>query len=137
MERTGITVKCTVKNGKSRKKESRKKRAKLLFFNVSYGTFVMLLLLSSWWFLKLPVFFICNCSGSRCILLESYLHHIRAHNQLTHNQLKQAAPSWPDSSTSEGLHRNRKGQGSNPRSGLNFSGNTCYCLSSAKNCEDN
>ena len=76
-------------------KESREKRAKLLFFNVSYGKFVMLLsLLPSWcWLLKLPVFFICNCSGSRRTLLESYLHHIRAHNQLTHNQLKQLAPS--------------------------------------------
>ena len=102
-------------------KESREKRAKLLFFNVSYGKFVMLLLLLLrwWWLLKLPVFFICNCSGSRRILLESYLHHIRAHNQL-----KQSAPSWPDSSTSGGLHRKRKGQGSNPRSGLNFSGHT-------------
>jgi len=72
-------------------KESREKQAKLLFFNVSYGKFLMLLsLLLSWWrLLKLPVFFIGNCSGSKSTLLESYLHHIRAHNQLTHNQLKQ------------------------------------------------
>ena len=35
-----------------------------------------------------------------------------------------STPGWPDSSTGRALHRHRRGQGSNPRSGLNFSGLT-------------
>mgnify|MGYP006973393101 CR=1 FL=1 len=36
------------------------------------------------------------------------------------------------SSTSEALHRHRRGQGLNPHSGMNFSGVSYGCLSSAK-----
>jgi len=35
--------------------------------------------------------------------------------------LQRPAPSWPDSTTGGALHRHRRGQGSNPRSGMNFS----------------
>ena len=34
------------------------------------------------------------------------------------------------------LHWHRRGQGSNPRLGMNSSGNSCYCLRSAKKCDD-
>ena len=58
-----------------------------------------------------------------------FLHmHLRAHNRST----QRPAPSWPDSSTGGALHRHRRGLGSNPRSGLNFSGLSRCCLSSAK-----
>ena len=60
-----------------------------------------------------------------------YLHlppHLRARNR----SIQRPAPSWPDSSTGGALHRQGRGLGSNPRSGLNFSGLSRCCLSSAK-----
>ena len=56
---------------------------------------------------------------SNTILRYHYLSlHLRAYNRPT----QRLAPSCPDSSTDGALHRHRRGQGSNPRSGLNFSG---------------
>ena len=62
-----------------------------------------------------------------------YLHlspHLRAHNR-SHNNLL-PSPSWPDSSTGGAVQRHRRGLSSNPLSGLNFSGLSRGCLSSAK-----
>ena len=42
------------------------------------------------------------------------------------------APSRPDSVTGGALQRHRRGQGSNPRSGMTFSGFSRCCLSNAK-----
>ena len=61
-----------------------------------------------------------------------YTHHLLAHNR----PIEWPVPSWPDSPTGGALHLHRRGLGSNPRSGLNFSGHTRYCLSRATNCED-
>ena len=72
--------------------------------------------------------------------IHSFLSAVQIHGKIpissssisTSTGLWWLAPSLPDSSTGETLHRNRRGQGWNPRSGLNFSGLSRCCLSSDK-----
>lgn len=59
-------------------------------------------------------------------IIQLYIHHLRAYSQPT----SWPTPSWCDSSTDRALQWNCRGQGSNPYSGLYFSGSTCYCLRS-------
>ena len=62
----------------------------------------------------------------------SYHYHLSSHLWAYNWPTQWPAPSRPNSWTGRGLHQYHRVQGSNPHSGLNFSGLSHCCLSSGK-----